>query len=59
MEDLKGRKEDAKKRILDIVAAAYDARLISKEHSHGEVVYTIRIPHENLDKYCMASVHDL
>jgi len=53
------KRTESKNRLLEIVSQAYDARLVSKNHQHGDVVYTVRIPHEHLEKYCLVADHDV
>ena len=52
------KRQTSKARMMEIVERAYDNKMITKEHSHGEIVYRIRIPHENLATYAMVVDHD-
>ena len=56
---LSERRDLSKKTMMDIVEKAYDAKMISKTHAHGEIIYQIHVPHENLETYALVADHDV
>lgn len=53
------KRAESKARMLQIAEDAYDQKLITKIHEHGEIVYKIHVPHEKIELYSLVSDHNV